>query len=233
MGFSVPSTTPVCSDGLYLGRRQVQKSDAGNFAAARRLLMNRAVEAAVIECGAETILGEGIAYDRCAVGVVTNVVADAENLSRWDVQPNDSDYYTTPRAIYRSQVDVVLPSGTAVLNADDALVADFAELCEGKTLFFTVDRKNPRIFSHLAAGERVVTLDDGRIVLLAGSDEIRLCRLGDVPLIGKAKKPADIANVLAATAAAWALGLSRDVLKTGLKTYGIELADPASLLKKK
>ncbi len=224
----------ACSSGLYLGRRQVQKSDAGNFAGGRRLLMNRAVEAAVIETGAETILGEGIPYDYCSVGVVTNVAPDDEDLSRWDVQPLDSDYYTTPRAIYRSQIDVVLPgSGIAVLNADDALVADFAELCEGKTIFFTVDRNNPRIFSHLAAGERVVTINDGRIVLQTGAEEVRLCRLGDVALIGKAKKPADIANVLAAAAAGWALGLSKDVIKTGLKTYGIELADLATLLSQK
>ena len=35
--------------------------------------MNRAVEAAVIENSFETIIGEGLGYDRCQVGVVTNI----------------------------------------------------------------------------------------------------------------------------------------------------------------
>ncbi len=223
----------ACGDGLYLGRRQVQNSDAGNWKSGRRLLLNRAVEAAVIENGAEVILGEGLAYDRCSVGVVTNVAADDEDLSRWDVQPTGGEYYTTPRSIYRTQVDAVLPSGVAVLNADDELVFDFAELCEGKVTFFTVAPKNPRIFSHLTAGERVVTVSGGRIILMSGIEEIRLCRLTDVPMIGKAKRQIDISNALAAAAAAWSLGLSKDVIKTGLKTYGVELPDLATLLQTK
>lgn len=221
------------ADGLYLGRRQVQKNNAANWSAGRRLLLNRAVEAAVIENGAEVILGEGLAYDRCSVGVVTNIVPEDEKLERWDVQPTGGEYYTTHRSIYRTQVDVVLPSGAAVLNADDALVADFAELCDGKVIFFAVDRQNPLVSSHLAAGERAVCVADGRIVLLSGNEEIKLCRLGDVPMIGKAKKPEDIAAALAATAAGWALGMSKEILKTGLKTYGTDLPDLATLLKTK
>lgn len=220
----------ACADGLYLGRRQVQKSNAANWSGGRRLLLNRAVEAAVIENGAEVILGEGLAYDRCSVGIVTNVVPADEKLERWDVQPTGGEYYTTHRSIYRTQVDVVLPSGTAVLNADDEMVAGFAELCDGKVIFFTVDRDNPLLAAHLAAGECAVSVVDGRVVLLAGQDEVRLCRLGDVPMIGKAKKPEDVASALAAVAAGWALGMSKEILKTGLKTYGIELPDLAALL---
>jgi cyanophycin synthetase len=117
-----------------------------------------------------------------------------------------------------------------VLNAEDELVADFAELCDGKVIFFAVDRSNPIISAHLANDERGVFVADGRITLATGSDEIRLCRLGDVPLIGKTKKPEDIANVLAAVAAGWALGLTQEVIVTGLKTCGIEAPDPAALL---
>ena len=86
----------------------------------------------MIENGAATILGEGLSYDRCSVGIVTNIMPEDEDWSRWDVQPTGGEYYTTPRSIFRSQVDVVLPDGHAVLNAEDELVADFAELCDGE-----------------------------------------------------------------------------------------------------
>ena len=214
------------SDGLYLNARQVQKSDAANWAAGRRLLLNRAVETAVIENGARVILGEGLAYDRCSVGVVTNIVPEDEELSRWDVQPTGGEYYTTHRSIYRTQVDVVLPSGYAVLNAADPMVADFAELCDGEVIFFAADPACLTLATHFAAGKRGVTLNDGRVVLRSGGDEIRLCRITDVPAVGKAKNPQDIANVLAAVAAGWALGLTQEVITTGLKTHGLNTPDP-------
>ena len=223
----------ACQDGLYLGRRQVQSQPAANWAAGRRLLLNRAVEAAVIENGAEVILGEGLAYDRCSVGVVTNVVPADEKLDRWDVQPTGGEYYTTHRSIYRTQVDVVLPSGTAVLNADDEMVAGFADLCDGRVILFSTQRDNLVIVEHLAKGERAVCLVEGRITLLAGQEEIKLCRLVDAPMVGKAKKAEDIATALAGTAAGWALGLSKEILKTGLKTHGVELPDLAALMQKK
>ncbi len=220
----------ACNDGTYLGRRQVQKTSAANWEGGRRLLLNRTVQAAVIENGAPVILGEGLAYDRCSVGIVTNIVPAEEDLSRWDVQPTGGEYYTTPRSIYRTQVDVVLPSGHAVLNAEDELVADFAELCDGEVLFFACDPTNPRLVAHLAAGKRGVTVVDKRIVLRSGGDEIRLCRLVDAPYIGKARQTKNIANVLAGVAGGWALGLSKEVLSTGIKTFGLELADPAALI---
>ncbi len=220
----------ACSDGLFQNRRQVQKNDAANWSAGRRLLLNRAIEAAVIENGPEVILGQGLAYDRCSVGVITNIASDDEDLSRWDVQPTGGEYYTTPRSIYRTQVDVVLPSGYAVLNASDPLVADFAELCDGEVIFFTADPSCLKLAEHFAAGKRGVTVADGRIILRTGADETRICRLGDVPYIGKAKKAEDIANVLAAVAAGWALGLTQEVIATGVKTFGLDLPEPEALL---
>ena len=218
------------SEGIFLGRRQVQKTNAANWTGGRRLLLNRGVEAAVIENGAEVILGEGLAYDRCSVGVVTNVIPEDEELSRWDVQATGGEYYTTHRSIYRTQVDVVLPSGHAVLNAADDMVAGFAELCDGEVIFFAADPATPAMAEHLAAGKRGVYVRDGRVTLGKGSEEIRVCRLGDVPVIGKQKEANTIANVLAGIAAGWAMGLSQEVIATGAKTFGLELPDPAALL---
>jgi cyanophycin synthetase len=220
----------ACSDGIFLSRRQVQKTNAANWEGGRRLLLNRAVEAAVIENGADVILGQGLPYDRCTVGIITNIAPQDEDLSRWNVQPTGGEYYTTHRSTFRTQVDVVLPDGHAVLNAEDELVADFAELCDGEVIFFACDSANPVLAAHLAAGKRGVTVVDQRIVLRSGSDETRLCRLVDAPYIGKAKSPRKIANVLAGVAAGWALGLSLDVLATGVKTFGLALPDPATLL---
>ena len=49
----------ACSEGLYLDRRLVQKGDRADFASGTRVLMNRNVDAAVIENDSSVILGQG------------------------------------------------------------------------------------------------------------------------------------------------------------------------------
>src|SRR3546814_1849980 len=63
----------ACSNGLFFGRRHVQKTDGANWSAARRVLLNRGVQVGVIENGPLTIRSEGLAYDRSPVGIVTNL----------------------------------------------------------------------------------------------------------------------------------------------------------------
>ena len=52
--------------------------------------------------------------------------------------------------------------------------------------------------------------------------EVSLAKLKDVPLADAGKDVAQTENVLAAVAAAWALGVSQDVMRTGIETYFIE-----------
>src|SRR5207244_2613270 len=66
----------ACGDGLFFDRRLAKKGNCANRTSAHRVLLTRSVQAAVFENGRRTILSEGLAYDRCSVGVVTNVVAD-------------------------------------------------------------------------------------------------------------------------------------------------------------
>jgi len=65
----------ACADGLYFAQRLIDKRDCANWASAQKVLLNRSVGAAVIENSSDTILGEGLGYDRCQVGIVTNIDA--------------------------------------------------------------------------------------------------------------------------------------------------------------
>ena len=78
-----------------------------------------------------------------------------------------------------------------------------------------------------------------------GADVLKIDRPGDAgrppglmarnqrSVVLDLKSPEDIATALAGTAAGWALGLSKEILKTGLKTHGVELPDLAALMQKK
>ena len=78
----------ACREGLFLGTRCVEKRDSSRWDAAHRLLMNRVVNAAVIENDARSILTDGLSYDRCHVGVVTDM-GGMEQLADHDIQDSD------------------------------------------------------------------------------------------------------------------------------------------------
>jgi cyanophycin synthetase len=209
----------ACSAGLFFERRHVQRSDAAHWEAGRRVLLNRAVQAGVIENGARCILGEGLAYERCRVGVVTN-------LDPADLYP---DFYVDEpehlAKVFRTQVDVVLPDGVAVLNADDALVADMASLCDGEVILFGTSAQADTIAGHCAEGGRAVYLRDQQIVMGGRGDEVAVTGLSLVPLTEGGQLAWQVQNVLAAVAAAWALDIPLDIIRAGIETFDVDIGD--------
>jgi cyanophycin synthetase len=207
----------ACRDGLFLDQRSVESRDCANWEAGQRVLLNRNVEAAVFETPAASILAEGLPYDRCDVGVVTSLRHD-ESVLPFDILDNEQ-----LAGVLRTQVDVVLAQGAAVLNADDADVAAMAEYCDGEVLCYSEDGAAEVFSAHLAAGGRGVFMREGRIVLASAEGE-RV--LGSEPT-----QP--YAATLAATAAAWALGMSPDVINTGIDSFESSLAKPIESVRRK
>jgi cyanophycin synthetase len=210
----------ACADGLYFSQRQIDKRDSANWSAAQKVLLNRSVQVAVIENGSDTILSEGLAYDRCQVGIVTNIDAP-RHFGRY--------YIETPEQVcnvLRTQVDVVQTDGVAVLNADDPLVAQMAEHCDGEVIFYTQHADTEFIHAHLQLGGRAVLVRYGSIVLAVGDEQSALIKLAHVPMLAERKDAARVGSVLAAVAAAWALSVTQALIRAGLNTFEVE-ADPA------
>ncbi len=203
----------ACREGLYLNRRCVDTSDNAHWEAAHRLLMNQTVQAAVIENDARTILRDGLAYDRCQVGVVTDMDG-REALADFDVQDQDQMY-----KVMRTQVDVVLPHGAAVLNAAEPQVLELAPLSDGVVVLYAQDGTLPAIAEHRAHdGGRAVFVKNGRVVLATGSAEHVLAPLADLAFGRNAVQPgAD--TLLAIVATAWALDIAPDLIGAGIKTF--------------
>ncbi len=200
----------ACRDGLFVGTRQLDTGDAAHWEPGSRILINRNVEAAVFENGPMSLLTEGLAYDRCQVGIVTDSLP---------VPGLDEQLMTEPEhrfKILRTQVDVVLPSGTAVLNAADATVLEMAELCDGDVLLYAADGAPPALVGHREAGRRALFLQNGVIVQADGSRSFDLVRLDDLPAEVRAL-PAEA--LLAAVGAAISMGIEAETIITGLNTF--------------
>jgi cyanophycin synthetase len=206
----------ACKDGLYMDQHHLGKYDARGFEASERLLINRALDAAVFETTPAHILNEGLAYDRCLVGVVTNMPdTDAALIDKHDIQTAEQ-----MRTVVRTQVDLVLPEGAAVLNADEEAVTTLAELSDGEVVYYAKSQDNATLAAHLQQGGRAVFCKDGHVTLARGDQETQLFHL-DLELIARLLKDGlHISTLLAAVAAAWSLDIAPLLIRAGLKNFG-------------
>ncbi len=205
----------ACEEGLYMDQRRVEAQDGRLFDRAERLLINRSLDAAVFETTPRNIIEDGLPYDRCLVGVVTDLPA-ASGLEDHDILTPDQ-----VRQVLRTQVDVVVPEGVAVLNADDAVVADLAELSDGEVILYSTQADAPALSEHRKQGRRAVYCREGHVVLARGDQETQLFHLDLAPIAKRLKQDGlHLSTLLAAVATGWALDVPPLLIRAGLKNFG-------------
>lgn len=203
----------VChSDGLQFGERRTESKQGDRLFGTQGVLLHPWTEIAICETSAESIILEGIGYDRCQTGIVLNVGSDHLGLGYLDTMEQMTK-------VKRCVVDVVLPGGTAVLNADDPLVAAMAEYCKGSVIFFSRDAANSILVEHQEKGGRAVFVHNHAIHLAEGAAERRLCALEEVSLPHTGHFAFHLENILAAVGAAWTQGMEDTQIAEGLRTF--------------
>jgi cyanophycin synthetase len=180
------------------------------------VLQNPIVDTAVFEVARGGILREGLGYQRNDVAVVLNVAADHLGLGG----------ITSLRqlaAVKQVIVEAVPRSGTAVLNADDPLVVKMAAACSGSVIYFSMNPDHETLRRQASRGRRAVTVESGRggdlIVLRQGRKSLPLVLTHLIPATFEGKARMNVANALAATAAAWAAGAHLHDIRQGLRTF--------------
>jgi cyanophycin synthetase len=191
----------ACHEGIWIGNRRIEDAERHYGAQCQRLLMNREIRALVVETTPAQILDQGLPYDRCLVGVVTDLEG-WEGLSEHDVWgPQDMT------RVLRTQVDVVLASGACVLNADDPAVAELARFCDGDCVWFGANDMPPG-----APGTRMVRWQNGALALVESGETRHLAK----PVLTAS---VDALALCAAAAAAWASGLAPGLIAAGLERF--------------
>jgi cyanophycin synthetase len=204
----------ACSDGLYMNQRRVLCTDARHFELAERILINRSLQAAVFESTSTQILSEGLPYDRCQVGLLTNLPS-LEGLEIHDIRDQDQLL-----SVVRTQIDLVLDYGVGVINADDQNIAGLAHLCDGEVMFYAQSAENPVLTEHLKAGRRAVFLRNSEVVLARGDQETLLFSLDFKPIAKLIEQEClSTHTLLACVAAGWALNIQPLLIRAGLKNF--------------
>lgn len=210
----------TCTEGIYIGDRRIATGDCSGPKSARLVLQHPAVNAAVLETARGGILREGLGFDRCDVGVITNIDA-GDHLGSSDIETVEQLADVKGTLVWG-----VAKWGTAVLNAADPLVVNMRQYCDGSVAFFARDPEKAVIREHRASGGRAAFVRDNAAVLAEGDSETVAISLDRVPLTHGGRVPFQVENVLAATLAAWSAGIPLDAIRAGLETFrnGVESA---------
>ena len=213
MGRKVGMTS---TDGIFVDGRLIRRGDMSGPKSASTVLQNPSVEMAVFEVARGGILREGLGYDRNDVAVVLNVTGDHLGLGG----------ITSIRqlaAVKQVVVEAVPRDGTAVLNADDPLVAAMGRHCSGSVIYFSLDPNNETVRRQASRGNRALTLEPGRngdmIVLRQGRKSLPLVWTHLLPATFEGRARMNVQNALAAAGAAWAVGAHLHDIRQGLRTF--------------
>ncbi len=205
------NTGLVCTEGLFHNSRRIDATLPSDWEAGQRVLMNRNIQAAVIENSPRSILDDGLSYDRCQVGVVTSVPVP-QGLQDHHILTQEQ-----MRNVLRTQVDVVLPNGCAVLNSDDSSCVALAEVCDGNVIFYgsklvAQDAENPK------PGTRQVTLQGNSLVLVGSGTPQVLLDLAQPEVAGLLENQLPLPALMAAVAVGIAMEVPQPVLRAGIET---------------
>ncbi len=208
-GYRVGYTT---SDGVYIQNRLLMKGDCTGPASAEFVLKDPTVNFAVLECARGGLLRAGLGFKKCDVGIVTNVAADHLGLK---------GIHTIEQLAKVKGVipETVLPSGYAILNADDDLVYDMRRSVECNIALFSMDENNPRIKALQRLNGITAVYENGYVTICRGVWKMRIMRAENIPLTYGGKASFMIQNVLAAVLAAHVQGISIEDIKAALETF--------------
>jgi cyanophycin synthetase len=209
------------TDGIVVDGRLIRKGDMSGPKSALMVLQNPTVDTAVFEVARGGILREGLGYDRNDVAVVTNVTGDHLGLGGIMTIGQLAN-------VKGVVVEAVPRSGSAVLNADDHLVYRMGRHCAGRVVLFSMATAKgedgfDRVDGHTSRGGAAFVLKPSAegelIVLRLGSRTMPVLYTHLIPATFGGRARMNVANALAAAAAAWATGAHLHDIRQGLRTF--------------
>lgn len=200
------------SDGIYVQNTLLMKGDTTGPFSAEFILKDPTVEVAVLETARGGILRAGLGFNKCDIGVVTNIQEDHLGISDIDTL----DDLTRVKAVI---IGAVKRSGWAVLNADNAYCLKIAATADCNVSFFSMDEKNPVIKEHCKKGGIAAIYENGYVTIKKGDWKIRVEKATHIPLTFNGSVDFMIQNVLAATLTAFLWGYKTEDIRTSLETF--------------
>jgi UDP-N-acetylmuramyl tripeptide synthase len=208
----------TCTDGVFARGEALARGDYAGPEGARLLLRDQRVEAAVLETARGGLLRRGLAVERAEVAVVTNVAED--HLGEFGVC--DLDALADAKLVVARATG---SSGRVVLNAKDAALVRAAGRLKAPIVWFAVEGNDALVASHVAAGGEACVVEGGAFVIRRGGAREVIAPVASAPITFGGAARHNVANALAAIAAASVLGVPTEAIARGLSTFQGSAAD--------
>jgi cyanophycin synthetase len=208
-GYKVGFTT---TDGIYIQNIMMQRGDCTGPASAEFVLKDPTVDFAVLECARGGILRAGLGFGTCDIGIITNIAADHLGLK-------DINTLEDMARVKSVVVEAVMPSGYAILNADDELVTNMAKGLSCKIAYFSMDEKNPLVKAHCEKGGLAAIAENGYITICKGNWKIRVEKIVNIPLTFRGKAVFMIQNILPAVLTGFIRNFKIEDIRLALETF--------------
>lgn len=211
-------TGMTSTEGVLVGGKMVKEGDYSGPEGARRVLRQPKVDTAILETARGGLLRRGLTVERADVAVITNVAAD--HLGEFGVQ--DLRQLAETKLLVARAIG---PGGRVVLNADDPVLVEAATTVRAPIVWFSLDAGHDVIRRHTEAGGAAAVVDGDALVLVSGSERQTVARVADLPMAAGGAARHNVANALAAAAAAGGLGIPLDAVRATLLRFGRDPAD--------
>jgi cyanophycin synthetase len=213
-GLCVGHTT---SNGIYINGLQIAEGDTTGPVSALTVLSDSRVEAAVLETARGGIMRGGLAYDYADVGIVTNIRAD--HIGQDGIESVEDIVHV--KALVAEQVR---DGGTVVLNADDeyaSKLADRPAVRAGNKIicYYSLSENNPLVEKSRNEGCCSYFVRGGWIVESKGDTETRIIHISEIGFSFDGTSEYQISNALAVCAAARAVDVPIEIIRSALKTF--------------
>lgn len=216
-GYSVGMTS---TGGIYINDECLDMGDTTGYDSALTILMNKNVDAAVLECARGGLIRNGLAYDLADVGVITNITEDHLGL-------NGIETLEELASVKSLVAEAVKDDGYAVLNADDYMSMKILPRIKSKIIMFSKSKNNEYLKNNLENGGMGIYINDDYMVLEENNNIHPIVKIKEIPITLDGILEYNSENAMAACAALIGLGIDTEIIKYGLKSfYGNEKCNP-------
>ncbi|MCL2322151.1 MAG: cyanophycin synthetase [Oscillospiraceae bacterium] len=200
------------TNGIYINDECIEEGDTTGYTSAMSILLNREVDAAVLETARGGLIRRGLAYEEADVAVITNITEDHLGLDG----VNSMEELAKVKALV---IEAVKSDGYCILNADDKWSMTIKDRSRGNIILFSKTKDNQLIKDHLNSGNKAVFIENGYVCFEQNNILTPIIKINEIPITLKGKLEHNIENALAAITAVIALNVDLKIIQDRLKSF--------------
>jgi cyanophycin synthetase len=200
------------TDGIYIQDQQIYSGDCSGPVSAETVLRDPMVDFAVLETARGGILRSGLGFDKCNIGIITNITEDHLGLN--DINTIE-ELAKVKSVVVRSAFD----DGFAILNADDDIVYAMKDELDCNIALFSLDEDNERIKVHCEKGGWAAIIEKGYFTICKGEWRTRVARVTEVPLTMEGRATCMVKNILPSVLAASISDFDTKIIRKALQSF--------------